>query len=40
MASLNGAVAAEDRDGVTVLVGEELYLQMARVCRQLHHEHG
>ena len=37
---LDGAVAAEHGDGVAVLVGQDLDLQVAGVLRQLHDEDG
>ena len=38
--SLDGAVAAEDGDGVAVLVGQQLDLEMSGVARELHNEDG
>ncbi len=37
---LDGAVSAEERDVVAVLIGEQLHLQMSRAVGQLHDEDG
>lgn len=37
---LDGAVSAKQGDGVAVLVGQELDLQVTSVFGQLHHEDG
>ena len=40
VAALHRAVPPEQGDGVPVLVGQDLHLQVPRVLRQLHHEDG
>jgi len=38
MPPLDGAVSAEERNGVAVLVGKKLHFQVTRAFCQLHHE--
>ncbi len=40
MTTLDGAVTTEDADGVSVLVGEQLDLEMASRAGELHDENG